>query len=224
MLQLGVCATRALWGHDVQYLQAGNAHRLCRTVLRGSRGSSVQSGHEWWLRVYDQRWRPGGWHHGWAPTWVTSGYNFVFTPGRATGVQSSFGNLQLWGPNNGGDPSNTLGATSPDGGNFIGADGAFQVGAITQTITGLVAGQQYSVEFDWAGAQQYSFTGTTTEQWIVSLGSQTQATSIVTDVSHGFTSWTHTTITFTADGSSDVLSFLAAGTPDGEPPFSCLMA
>jgi hypothetical protein len=159
-----------------------------------------------------------------ATGWVTSGYNFIFTPGSAdtSGVQSQFGNLQLWGPNNGGDPSNTLGATSPDGGNFIGADGAFQVGAITQTITGLVAGQQYSVGFDWAGAQQYTFTGTTTEQFIVSLGSQSQSTAIVTDVSHGFTGWTHTTFTFTADGSSDVLSFLAAGTPDGEPPFSLL--
>jgi hypothetical protein len=39
----------------------------------------------------------------------------------------------------------------------------------------------------------------------VSLGSQTHATNIVTDVSHGFTGWTHTTFTFTADDSSDVL-------------------
>jgi hypothetical protein len=159
-----------------------------------------------------------------ATGWVTNGYNFIFTPGSAdtTGVQSTYGNLQLWGPNNGGDPSNTLPASSPDGGNYIGADGAYDVGAITQTIHGLVAGQQYSVGFYWAGAQQHGFTGTTTEQWIVGLGSQTQATSIVTDVSHGFTGWTHTTFTFTADGSSDVLSFLAAGTPDGEPPFSLL--
>ena len=159
-----------------------------------------------------------------ATGWVTNGYNFIFTPGSAdsTGVPSSqYGNLQLWGPGNGGDPSNTLGV-SPDGGNYVGADGAFQVGAITQTITGLVAGQQYSVGFDWAGAQQEGFTGPTTEQWIVSLGSQTQSTAIVSDISHGFTGWTHTTFTFTADGSSDVLSFLAAGTPDGEPPFSLL--
>jgi hypothetical protein len=158
-----------------------------------------------------------------ATGWVTSGYNFVFTPGSADngGVQSSFGNLQLWGPNNGGAPSNTLGA-SPDGGNYIGADGAYQVGAITQTIGGLVAGQQYSVGFDWAGAQQYTFTGDTTEQWIVSLGSESHSTTIAQDTSHGFTGWSHTTFTFTADGSSEVLSFLAAGTPNGEPPFSLL--
>jgi PEP-CTERM motif/Protein of unknown function (DUF642) len=159
-----------------------------------------------------------------ATGWVTSGYNFIFTPGSAdtTGVQSTFGSLQLWGPNNGGDVSNTLPASSPDGGNYIGADGAYQVGAITQTINGLVAGQQYSVGFDWAGAQQSGYTGTTTEQWLVSLGDETHATAIVTDVSHGFTGWTHQTFTFTADGSSEVLSFLAAGTPNGEPPFSLL--
>jgi hypothetical protein len=160
-----------------------------------------------------------------ATGWVTNGYNFIFTPGSADngGVPSAqYGNLQLWGPNNGGDPSNTLGATSPDGGNFVGADGAFQVGAITQTIKGLVAGQQYTVGFDWAGAQQSGFTGATTEQWIVSLGSESYSTTVAQDVSHGFTGWTHTTFTFTADGDSEVLSFLAAGTPDGEPPFSLL--
>jgi PEP-CTERM motif-containing protein/uncharacterized protein DUF642 len=158
-----------------------------------------------------------------ATGWVTNGYNFIFTPGSAdtTGVQSSYGNLQLWGPHNGGDPSNTLGA-SPSGGNYIGADGAFQVGAITQTINGLVAGQKYSVGFDWAGAQQYTFNGNTTEQWIVSLGSQSFSTTVAQDVSHGFTGWTHTTFTFTADSNSETLSFLAAGTPDGEPPFSLL--
>ena len=158
-----------------------------------------------------------------ATGWVTSGYNFVFTPGSAdtTGVQSSYGNLQLWGPNNGGAPSNTLGA-SPTGGNYIGADGAFQVGPITQTISGLVAGQQYSVGFDWAGAQQYGFTGDTTEQWIVSLGDESHSTTIVQDISHGFTGWTHETFTFTAEGDSEVLSFLAVGTPNGEPPFSLL--
>jgi hypothetical protein len=159
-----------------------------------------------------------------ATGWVTNGYNFIFTPGSAdtTGVQSTFGNLQLWGPNNDGDPSNTLPATSPDGGNYVGADGAYDVGAITQRVNGLIAGQQYSVGFYWAGAQQYGFAGVTTEQWLVSLGDQTHATNIVTDVSHGFTGWTHTTFTFTADSGSETLSFLAAGTPDGEPPFSLL--
>lgn len=159
--------------------------------------------------------------------WTTSGYNFVFAPGTATttGAPTQFGgtNLTLWGTDIHG---NSNGFTdSPDGGNFIGADGAFEVGAITQTLTGLVAGQQYSVGFDYAGAQQSGFTGPTTESWIVNLGNNNataQSTPILSDSSQGFTGWNHEVFTFTADGSSDTLSFLAAGTPNGEPPFSLL--
>jgi len=37
-----------------------------------------------------------------------------------------------------------------------------------------------------------------------------------------FTGWQKTTFTFTAQTANDVLSFLAVGTPNGEPPFSVL--
>jgi hypothetical protein len=159
-----------------------------------------------------------------ATGWTTSGYNFLFPQGSAdtTGVNGQFGNLQLWGLNNGGASAIT---SSPDGGNFVGADGAFNVGPITQTITGLVIGQQYSVGFYYAGAQQAGpdFTSPTSEQWLVSLGgSAAQTTPILNDTSMGFTGWNHEVFTFTADGTSDALSFLAAGTPNGEPPFSLL--
>jgi hypothetical protein len=156
-----------------------------------------------------------------ATGWTTSGYNFLFAGGSAdtTGVNGQYGNLQLWGSHNGG--VNAL-VPSPAGGNYIGADGAFNVGAIQQTITGLTAGAQYTVGFYWAAAQQYGFDGATTEKWQVSLGGQTQYTSILNDVSHGFTGWQYSTMTFTADGSSDVLSFLANGTPSGVPPFALL--
>lgn len=150
------------------------------------------------------------------------GYNFVYSAGSAdtTGANGNSGNVKLWGPNDG--SANGFTGASPDGGNFIAADGAYQVGAISQTITGLTAGAKYTVSFWWAGAQQSGFTGTTTEQWVVSLGSQTLSTDVVTNASHGFTGWMYTSLTFTADGTSDVLSFLAAGTPSGEPPFSLL--
>jgi hypothetical protein len=152
-----------------------------------------------------------------ATGWITNGYNFIF----ASGGGDTNSTLQLWGPANG--SNNGLTASSPDGGNYIGADGAYQVGAITQSITGLTVGQQYSVGFYYAGAQQDGFSGATTEQWLVSLGnSAQQATSILHDTNHGFTGWNHATFTFTADSTSDVLSFLASGTPDGEPPFSLL--
>lgn len=157
-----------------------------------------------------------------ATGWTTSGYNFVFAPGTADvgGSTGSYGAMSLWGSNNGG--VNTIPASSPDGGNFLGADGAYEVGAITQTISGLVAGQQYAVSFWWAGAQQNGYNGVTTEQWQVSLGSETHATAVYTDASHGFSGWMQQSFTYTATASSEVLSFLAAGTPSGEPPFSLL--
>jgi len=104
----------------------------------------------------------------------------------------------------------------------VAADGAFQVGAISQTISGLNVGQQYTVGFDWAAAQQHGFTGATTEQWKVSLGGQTQSTAVYNNANHGFSGWMHESFTFTATTGSEALSFLAFGTPSGEPPFSLL--
>ena len=155
-----------------------------------------------------------------ATDWTTSGYNFIYAPGTAdtTGANGQYGNISLWGPGNG--SSNGMPASSPNGGNIVAADGAFQVGAITQLITGLTPGASYSVSFWWAGAQQYGFTGATTEQWQVSFGSQEQSTIVLNNASHGFTGWQYQTFTFTASGTSDLLSFLSVGTPSGVPPFS----
>ena len=157
-----------------------------------------------------------------ATGWTSSGYNFIFAPGAAdtTGATGQYGNLQLWGPNNG--SNNGLPATSPTGGNFVAADGAFEVAPIQQTINGLTAGNSYTVSFWWAGAQQSGFTGATTEQWQVSLGAQTQSTVVLNNASHGFTGWQSQSFTYTATSSSEVLSFLAVGTPAGVPPFSLL--
>lgn len=160
--------------------------------------------------------------------WATSGYNFVFLPGTAdtkAGATGYYGALSLWGPGNksASDPANGLPASSPDGGNYIAADGAFNVAAISQTITGLSPGSLAVVSFDWAGAQQYGYSGITTEQWIVGFsGDPTQATVAVTDPSHGFTGWMQQTFSFVVKSTTAVLSFLANGTPGGEPPFSLL--
>ena len=154
--------------------------------------------------------------------WSTSGYNFVFGAGTASTVGSTgvYGPTYIWsGSAVAGGP---VLSQSPTGGNFVGADGAFGVGAITQTLSGLMAGANYAVSFWWAGAQQSGYNGTTTEQWQVGLGNQTQSTAVVTDPSNGFTGWMQQTFIFQATGSSEVLSFLAAGTPGGEPPFSLL--
>lgn len=167
--------------------------------------------------------------------WTNSGYTYLFGPGLAdsTGSYSgeySPGYLSLYGPQNG--VSNGLPATSPDGGNFIGSDPAYQTGPITQTISGLTPGHTYKVGFDWGGAQQTSFNGATWEGWQVSLGGQTLTTTPASEnafhpgttdnVSHGFTGWFHQTLFFTATSATEDLAFTALGGPDGVPPFALL--
>lgn len=150
-------------------------------------------------------------------------YFFLFPPGTAdnAGVTGQYGTLKLWGPGDG--SANGLPATSPDGGNFIGSDPAFQNGAISQTIGGLTAGAQYDLSFYWAGAQQFNQTGPTTEGWQVTFGSQTQSTATDSTPSKGFSPWQLQSFTFTASSASQVLSFLATGGPSSSiPPFALL--
>ena len=171
--------------------------------------------------------------------WSTTGYNFVYAPNTAdTGTGSGantgkpneapgqynasngYGSTYMWGSNNGGTA--TLPATDPAGGNFIAADGAYETGAITQMVTGLTVGNVYALNFYWAAAQQQSFTSATTEKWNVSLGRQTSATPVVNLASKGFSGWMSQTFIYTATSTSELLSFLAAGTPSGQPPFLLL--
>jgi hypothetical protein len=162
-----------------------------------------------------------------ATDWATTGYNFIFASGTADTTGAGSAHLKLWGPNGGTSNSaysdNGMPVSSPDGGNFLAADGAYQVGAITQTISNLTAGHTYAVSFYYAGAQQSGFNGATTEAWKVSLGGGTpQETTVLNNVSHGFTGWQSQTFNYVANSSSEVLSFLAVGTPSGTPPFSLL--
>lgn len=152
--------------------------------------------------------------------WSNSGYNFLFNEtNAATGVYGSDGLLALWAPGNG--SFNGLGA-SPDGGNFWAADGAYQQGPLSQTINGLTVGHTYALSFYYGGAQQLNFNGATTEAFSVSLGADTQNTTVLNNASHGFTGWMSQTFDYTASSTSEVLSFLAVGTPNGVPPFTLL--
>lgn len=177
-------------------------------------------------------------------SWDTSGYNFVYAPGTADSGTSAaganagapnqapgqfnapngYGSTYLWGANNGG-----AGVIKPipSGGNFVAADGAYETGAITQSVTGLTVGKVYQLSFYWAGAQQQSFDGATTDAWQVSLLSaggqgQTFTTTAINVPTHGFTGWFLQTFNYTATSTSETLSFLAQGTPSGQPPFSLL--
>jgi PEP-CTERM motif len=66
------------------------------------------------------------------------------------------------------------------------------------------------------------YTGPVTEDWQVSLGTQTFTTPVATYAAHGFTGWMSQTFTYTATSSSEVLSFLSQGTPNGLPPTGLL--
>lgn len=153
-------------------------------------------------------------------------YGFLMNPATddTTGSRSpEFSNqFSLWGPGNN-TPSNGL-TGSPDGGNYIALDGdiAYRGGGISQTISGLTSGKQYYVNFSWAAAQQYNYTGATTEQVQVNFAGSNQLTSVYNLPTKGFSGWFNQTFTFTANSTSSALNFLAIGTPGAQPPFVLL--
>lgn len=113
----------------------------------------------------------------------------------------------------------------PGGGAFVGLDGDQTTGvqsSIGQWVTGLTAGGQYTVTFNWGGSQMQSRTGATTEYLAVSLGSQTLDTNTLSNVSGGFTGWKNGSLTFTATSGTEWLNFLSVGTPTGYPPMAVL--
>lgn len=167
-----------------------------------------------------------GWTNAETKGYTGYGYNFLIKPGTAdtTGFTSLGNNRDtLWGPGNGvksaNYSNNGLTASSPTGGNYILADGGSSFrGAISQTIKGLVVGTAYQLTFDWATGQFAGYSGITNEAWNVTFGSASQNTETVTTASHGFTPWHTATMNFVASSSQQLLSFLANGTPNGEPP------
>lgn len=166
--------------------------------------------------------------------WNVKGYTFLYFPGEGdtTGAASSFSNpgntnpVSFWGPGNG--TGNGFTATSPVGGRYLAVDPLVKVPAppvfdIKQTISGLTIGKTYKLSFWSAAAQQFGFSGATTEGWQVSFGTQTFNTATVNTPSHGFSPWTLQNFTFKASSVSQDLQFLATGGPSGAvPPFSLL--
>jgi len=156
----------------------------------------------------------------WITTTDTNKLTFVLGPnsGDTTGARGLYYDttaFTLWGSNNGGAGPTALGP-SPLGGNYIAMDGDSTHNVkLTQNVSGLIIGQAYNVSFWWAAAQQQSFNGATTEKWDVSLGGQTQSTSV-------YSLPIKQSMTFTATTTTAALSFLAIGTPNGLPPFALL--
>jgi len=149
---------------------------------------------------------------GWTNQQNVNAYNFVFVHGDSS-ANSSYGHndVSLYG-----NP------TSPDGGSFLALDSDFGQGSVSQEINHLIVGDLVTISFDFAGAQQTGFSGASTDYIAVSLGGQTLDTQTLDDPSHGFTGWYSESLTFTATNTSELLSFLAVGTPSGVPSFALL--
>lgn len=117
---------------------------------------------------------------------------------------------------------------SADGsGWFLASDGAYgpasPTAAISQQLTGLTAGKKYTVSFSQASAQQRGFQGDVTAGWDVSFGGSSQSSTVMNHASKAAVSgWQKQTLEFTADNSTQLLKFLATGSPEGQPPFSLL--
>jgi hypothetical protein len=161
----------------------------------------------------------------WSSTCQSGGCGVGATPDSilfASTSGSAFnGGIGLWAKG-----SNGLGTAavpnSPTGGNFIAFDGDPSFSAsISQTISGLVPGNTYTLSFWQGAAQQNGVTGATTENWKVTFANQTQTSTTMNNASKGWVAWNQQFMTFTVSAQStgtEVLTFLAQGTPNGQPP------
>jgi hypothetical protein len=162
-----------------------------------------------------------------ATSWnISGGYTFLYSSAAnaqdtsGSGVIGQYGLNPLWGTSNGGAGPGVV--DSPTGGYFIAQDSDFQPAPLTQTIAGLVAGNSYTVSFDWAATQQYAFYGDNSSGWMVSLGGGAAGdTGLTTIPSTGGTNWMHATFTLIAGSADNLLSFSAYGMPQ-VPPFALL--
>lgn len=164
----------------------------------------------------------------------TAGYPFIFyTNNASAGFGDAWDNGQryLWTSSNGG--TSTWDGTSQSaggvtgGGNYVVMDGGYHTTALSQNIAGLVSGTTYTLSFLWAAAQWSDgsggfATGDTTESVKVSIDGKNYTTDTVNLPSKGFSGWMAKSLTFTYGGGSNVLSFLATGTPAGLPPMTLL--
>src|ERR1700722_4900367 len=152
------------------------------------------------------------------PGWsTTSGYTFVVNSSNYSNFCGVDGQLGLYGP---------IGP-SPDGGNFVAADGAYMTGYTYQTIGGLIPGTSYVISFFMAAAQQTGYTGATTDYLQVGLGSSygsgpSQNSTTIDLASGAFSGWIGQQVSLVAGATSEVLWFFAVGTPSGQPPFALL--
>lgn len=153
------------------------------------------------------------------------GYNFVLNNSQVTTNASA-----LW--------LQSSYTALANGGNFFASDSQYHPGVLSQTVNGLTTGSLYKLTFNYALGQQVGFDGANTDNyWRVLFGqsatendfatgatltkTSAQNTAGLSIASGGFSGWQTANMTFTAQSASQVLSFLAQGSP-GAPPFLLL--
>lgn len=151
-------------------------------------------------------------------SWLSSngndgGYNFVLNSNIANTWDSA-----IWLKDNGNGYATSFGR-----GNIFASDAVYWPGVLSQTVGGLTIGSAYTLTFDYALAQQVGFDGANHDNyWQVGFGGATQNSTALSIDNGGFSGWKTATMTFTASGVSQALSFLANGTAPGAPPFLLL--
>jgi hypothetical protein len=139
------------------------------------------------------------------PSWYTNGYLFPAGPVGVAGPLPQY---------------------SPDGGNWVFSDGDFMNSPITQTITGLVPGNFYTLSFYQGLVQDtepnVTVPGPVTGYWHVSLGSSVfDSAPMAADGSiPTISNWALETTTLKALNATEVLSFFSVG--GGVPPLVLL--
>jgi hypothetical protein len=153
----------------------------------------------------------------WTPTCSASGCVDTSTPASLLYAGSN-GDVDV-GAWNGGFGLYPTVLNPPGGGNVIAIDGGSPYSSsIAQMVQNLVVGQQYILSFYQGAAQQVGQSGATTEQWKVTFGGSSQSSTLMNNASAGVVSWQSQSMSFIATSTSELLTFLAIGTPNGEPP------
>jgi hypothetical protein len=157
-----------------------------------------------------------------------TGYNLIVPDGTAIGIEFAAKNNTPYGTasrqliTTPGQVVNSVPVDGVSSGWYVAADAYYDRGALQQTLNNLAVGKQYTVSFSQASGQQNGYGGAFTEVWNVGFGATTQKSAVMTSASGQIVSgWQQQSLTFTADATSQVLSFLAES-GNNVPPFALL--
>ena len=212
---LGRQTMRIVIGSLVAIVAAADARADVLTVTNGNfaQYSGVTPGTS---NDYFQNVNPTGW---------TGGGGLIFVTNQA-GVNNSGLYLPVY--------NSPPFPTPPLSSNFVEADGnPYYENSFSYQLSGLTVGKTYTLSFFQAAGQQQGFTGDTTNQWIVGLGTggfsvnsigggfdsytlndptgSVAVTPLMSVPTGTYVPWEQVTVTLKADATNDLLTFLAWG-------------